>query len=94
MHGRPHRFPIGCLHENHSRPACVDSADFAASLGYDRMSAITIVGSYVVAMVMDVKRLPTEEETLIGRNFHTTDGGKGSNMAACAARLGAPTMGW
>jgi ribokinase len=55
------------------------------------MSAVTIVGSYIVAMVMDVERIPIEGETLIGRNFHTTHGGKGSNMAACAARLGAPT---
>ncbi len=52
---------------------------------------VTIVGSYIVALVMDVDRLPLEGETLIGRNYHTTHGGKGSNMAACAARLGAAT---
>jgi len=40
---------------------------------------------------MDVDRIPFEGETLVGRNFHTTHGGKGSNMAACASRLGAST---
>jgi ribokinase len=53
------------------------------------MGAVTVVGSYIVALVMDVDRIPLEGETLIGRNFHTTHGGKGSNMAACASRLGA-----
>lgn len=53
------------------------------------MSTVTIVGSYIVALVIDVDRIPLEGETLIGRNFHTTHGGKGSNMAVCAARLGA-----
>jgi ribokinase len=55
------------------------------------MSAVTIVGSYIAALVMDVACIPLEGETLIGHNFHTTHGGKGSNMAACAARLGAAT---
>lgn len=55
------------------------------------MSTVTVVGSYIVALVMDVDRIPLEGETLIGRNYHTTHGGKGSNMAACAARLGAAT---
>lgn len=55
------------------------------------MNQVTVVGSYIVALVMDVPRIPLEGETLIGRNFHTTHGGKGSNMAVCAARLGAAT---
>jgi ribokinase len=50
---------------------------------------VTVVGSYIVALVMDVDRIPLEGETLVGRNYHQTHGGKGSNMAACAARLGA-----
>ena len=52
---------------------------------------VAVVGSYIVALVMDVDRLPLEGETVIGRNYHTTHGGKGSNMAACSARLGADT---
>ena len=55
------------------------------------MSTVTIVGSYIAALVMDVACIPLEGETVIGHNFHTTHGGKGSNMAACAARLGAAT---
>jgi len=52
------------------------------------MGKVTIVGSYIVALVMDLDRIPVEGETLIGRNYHTTHGGKGSNMAAAVARLG------
>jgi ribokinase len=50
---------------------------------------VTIVGSYIVALVMDTDRIPVEGETVMGRNYHTTHGGKGSNMAVSAARLGA-----
>jgi ribokinase len=53
------------------------------------MGKVTVVGSYIVAQVMDTDRIPLEGETVFGRNYHTTHGGKGSNMAACAARLGA-----
>ena len=49
------------------------------------MGKVTIVGSYIVALVMDLDRIPVEGETLIGRNYHTTHGGKGSNMAAAAS---------
>jgi ribokinase len=52
---------------------------------------VTVVGSYIVAVVMDMDRLPVEGESVIGRNYHTTFGGKGSNAAVCAARLGADT---
>jgi ribokinase len=38
---------------------------------------------------MDTDRIPVEGETVLGRNYHTTHGGKGSNMACCAARLNA-----
>jgi ribokinase len=36
---------------------------------------------------MDTDRIPLEGETVIGNNYHTTHGGKGSNMAACISRL-------
>jgi ribokinase len=51
------------------------------------MGIVTVVGSYIVALVMDTDRIPVEGETVLGRNYHTTHGGKGSNMACCAARL-------
>ena len=50
---------------------------------------VTVIGSYIVALVMDMDRLPIEGETVVGRNFHTTFGGKGSNAVVAAARLGA-----
>ncbi|MFC1614563.1 ribokinase [Gemmatimonadota bacterium] len=56
------------------------------------MGKITVVGSYIVALVMDTERIPTEGETVMGRNYHTTHGGKGSNMACCASRLGAESI--
>lgn len=55
------------------------------------MGKVTVVGSYIVALVMDTERIPMEGETVIGKNYHTTHGGKGSNMAVCASRLGADT---
>lgn len=51
------------------------------------MGNVTVVGSYIVALVMDTERIPVEGETVLGKNYHTTHGGKGSNMACCAARL-------
>jgi ribokinase len=53
------------------------------------MGRVTVVGSYIVALVMDTDRFPVEGETVLGRNYHETHGGKGSNMAVAAARLGA-----
>jgi ribokinase len=55
------------------------------------MGRVTVVGSYIVASVMDMDRFPVEGETVLGRNYHETHGGKGSNMAVAAARLGAQT---
>ena len=52
--------------------------------------SIVLIGSYLVALVMDVDRLPHRGETLIARNFREVYGGKGSDMAVQAARLGAP----
>ena len=48
-----------------------------------------VIGSYAIALVMDVERLPREGETLLAHDFRQTYGGKGSDMAVQAARLGA-----
>lgn len=53
------------------------------------MGRVTVIGSYIVALVMDTERLPVAGETVNGSNYHRTFGGKGSNAAVCAARLGA-----
>jgi ribokinase len=54
-----------------------------------RAARIAVIGSYAIALVMDVDRLPHEGETLLASNFRQTYGGKGSDMAVQAARLGA-----
>lgn len=50
---------------------------------------IFVIGSYIVALVMDTEHIPLKGETLVGSNFHSAHGGKGSNQAIQAARLGA-----
>lgn len=51
--------------------------------------SIFILGSYAKALVMTADRIPLAGETLIGRDFRQTWGGKGSDMAVQARRLGA-----
>ncbi len=50
--------------------------------------SVFILGSYAKALVMTVERIPLAGETLIGSDFRQTWGGKGSDMAVQAARLG------
>lgn len=50
---------------------------------------VVVIGSYAEAFVVTSDRIPLAGETLIGRDFRKTHGGKGSDMAVQAARLGA-----
>jgi ribokinase len=50
---------------------------------------IAVVGSYGVGLTFGADRLPERGETVIGTLFRTDHGGKGSNQAIGAARLGA-----
>ena len=50
---------------------------------------ICVIGSYAKALVMTADRIPLAGETLEGRDYRETYGGKGSDMAVQAARLGA-----
>lgn len=50
---------------------------------------IAIVGSYGVGLTMRAERVPQAGETLTGGVFASGHGGKGSNQAVAAARLGA-----
>jgi ribokinase len=50
---------------------------------------VAVVGSYGVGLTFGMDRAPERGETLIGSLFRTDDGGKGSNQAVGAARLGA-----
>ena len=50
---------------------------------------ITVIGSFVVGQTIRVPRLPALGESLVGDSFDLGAGGKGSNQAIAAARLGA-----
>src|SRR3954471_10099956 len=50
---------------------------------------VTVVGSFAVGMTLRAPRFPVKGETLIGTDFDMGPGGKGSNQAVGAARLGA-----
>jgi ribokinase len=53
---------------------------------------IVVVGSHAPGLFVRVKRPPLPGETVIGWDYHEpVDGGKGSNQAIAAARLGART---
>ena len=50
---------------------------------------ITVVGSFVVGLTIRLPRLPVPGESLFGDEYDLGPGGKGSNQAIAAARLGA-----
>ncbi len=52
-------------------------------------SRVTVVGSLSMDFIVRVPRLPRLGETLAGHAFAQAAGGKGSNQAVAAARLGA-----
>ena len=53
------------------------------------MPRIFVAGSFVVGLTIGVQRMPVIGETLIGDRFDLGPGGKGTNQAIAAARLGA-----
>ncbi len=56
------------------------------------MTRVAVVGSYGVGLTFGVERAPGRGETLVGSMFRTDHGGKGSNQAVGAARLGAEVV--
>jgi ribokinase len=52
---------------------------------------IIIVGSYSVGLFFNGKRIPNPGETVTAEHFFETFGGKGSNQAVTAAKLGGTT---
>ena len=53
------------------------------------MSRIAVVGSYGAGLTFGAERVPERGESVIGSLFRIDHGGKGSNQAVGAARLGA-----
>ncbi|NDJ54071.1 MAG: ribokinase [Chloroflexi bacterium] len=49
---------------------------------------ITVIGSLNMDMVVQAPRIPEPGETVLGDDFNTYFGGKGSNQAVAAARMG------
>ena len=55
-------------------------------------NGIAILGIFVADVVFRSERLPELGETIIGRGFSLGPGGKGSNQAVAAARLGGDVL--
>ncbi|WP_303863665.1 ribokinase [Alkalibaculum bacchi] len=55
-------------------------------------SRIAVIGSYAVGMTISTERFPQEGETVKGKNFKAMHGGKGSNQAVAASRMGAEVL--
>ena len=53
------------------------------------MPSIAVLGSFNMDLVVAAERLPEPGRTVLGRSFHRGPGGKGSNQAIAARRLGA-----
>jgi ribokinase len=54
-----------------------------------RTSHIVVIGSVNMDLMLHCHHLPRPGETVLGRDFIQTPGGKGSNQAVAASRLGA-----
>ena len=52
------------------------------------MSKITVIGSISTDFVVTADKRPEVGETITGKEFNTTFGGKGANQAVASARLG------
>jgi len=52
---------------------------------------LVVVGAHVPGLLVEVEAVPREGETMLGHRFsEPEDGGKGTNQAVAAAKLGAP----
>src|SRR5918992_3355245 len=54
-----------------------------------RKPRVTVVGSFAVGLTLRALRFPVAGETLLASGFEQGPGGKGSNQAVQAARMGA-----
>lgn len=51
--------------------------------------SILVIGSLNMDLVLKTKRIPLAGESLLGKEYKYSPGGKGANRAITAARLGA-----
>jgi ribokinase len=56
----------------------------------NRSRGVAILGVFVADLAFRANRMPAMGETIAGSNFKMGPGGKGSNQAVAAARLGVP----
>lgn len=56
------------------------------------MGKVVVVGSTNTDMTVRVPRIPAPGETVLGRGFRVTGGGKGANQAVAAARAGGDVL--
>ena len=54
-----------------------------------RTNRVVVLGSLNMDLTVRTEKLPVPGETVLGRDFRTSPGGKGANQAVAAARLGA-----
>ena len=57
-----------------------------------KFAPIVVIGSINTDMVATAPTLPAGGETVMGKSFSVSAGGKGGNQAVAAARLGADTI--
>ena len=55
----------------------------------NKKSSILVIGSLNMDLVLKTKRIPFAGESLLGKEYKYSPGGKGANRAIAAARLGA-----
>ena len=55
-------------------------------------SKLVVLGGINIDLIALTSRLPMPGETIIGKSFYTTPGGKGANQAVAAARLGSDVV--
>ena len=56
------------------------------------MPKVIVVGSSNLDLCVNVDRLPARGETVLGRDFYQSYGGKGANQAVAARKAGADVI--
>lgn len=53
---------------------------------------VAVFGAYTIGMTIQCEKFPVGGETVPGHNFQMLHGGKGSNQAVAASRMGAEVL--